>query len=94
MWVNFLGERVKVLQKGKVTIPAPIRQKLGISEGDYVTLEIVNGKLLLLPSNTVSNPTDYMTGLAEGIQIAEPVKQGLRKAAGERIKRKSLRSAQ
>jgi len=38
-----LGELVKVLQKGKITIPAYIRQKLGINEeDDCVTFEIVN----------------------------------------------------
>ncbi|MCW4007316.1 MAG: AbrB/MazE/SpoVT family DNA-binding domain-containing protein [Candidatus Bathyarchaeota archaeon] len=86
-----MGERVKVLQKGKVTIPVAIRQRLGINEGDYVTLEIVDGKLVLLPPNTISNPTDYLTGLAEGVNIGEPVKQDLRKAAAERLKRKSSR---
>ena len=34
-----MGEQTKVLQKGKITIPADIRQKLGINEGDYVKLE-------------------------------------------------------
>jgi AbrB family looped-hinge helix DNA binding protein len=81
-----------VLQKGKITIPADIRQKLGISEGDYVTIEIVDGKILLLPPNTVLNPTDVLTGLAEGIQIKEPVKQELRKAAAARIKKKASRA--
>ena len=75
-----MGEQRKVLQKGKITIPADIRQKLGINEGDQITLEIVDGRLLLLPPNTVPNPTDLLTGLAEGVQVAEPVKQELRKA--------------
>lgn len=87
-----MGEQTKVLQKGKITIPAEIRQKLGISEGDYVTLKIVDGKLVLLPPNTVPNPTALLTGLAEGITINEPVKQELRKAAAERIKNKTSRA--
>ena len=87
-----MGEQTKVLQKGKITIPAEIRQKLGISEGDYIKLEIVDGKLVLLPPNTVSNPTDLLTGLAEGIQITEPVKQELRKATAARMKKKALRT--
>jgi AbrB family looped-hinge helix DNA binding protein len=89
-----MGEQTKVLQKGKITIPADIRQKLGISEGDFIKLEIVDGKLVLFPPNTVPNPTDLLTGLAEGVQITEPVKQELRKAAAARIKKKTSRSMQ
>jgi AbrB family looped-hinge helix DNA binding protein len=89
-----MGEQMKVLQKGKITIPAGIRQKLGINEGDYVKLEIVDGKLVLLPPNTVPNPTDLLSGLAEGVQVTEPVKQELRKATAARMKKKASRSTQ
>jgi len=89
-----MGEQIKVLQKGKITIPADIRQKLGISEGDYVKLEIVDGKLVLLPPKTVPNPTELLSGLAEGVQVTEPVKQELRKAAAARMKKKASRSMQ
>ncbi len=84
-----MGDQTKVLQKGKITIPADIRRRLGISEGDFIKLEIVGGKLVLFPPNTVSNPTDLLTGLADGVQIAEPVKQELRKAAAIRMKKKT-----
>ena len=87
-----MGECVKVLQKGKITIPAEIRRKLGIGEGDYVELQIVGNKLVLLPPNTVTNPTELMSGLAEGIIVKEPVKQELKKAAAARIKRKTRRT--
>jgi len=43
-----MGAQTKVLQKGKITIPAKIRERLGISEGDYLRLEIVGNKLVLL----------------------------------------------
>ena len=89
-----MGEQTKVLQKGKITIPADIRQKLGISEGDYVKLEIIGNKLILLPPNTVPNPTELLSGLAEGVQVTEPVKQELRKAAATRMKKKASRSMQ
>lgn len=87
-----LGEQVKVLQKGKITIPAEIRQKLGIEEGDYVELRIVDNKVVILPKNTVPNPTEMLTGLAEGIQISEPVKKELQKASAEGMRKKLLRS--
>jgi len=87
-----LGEQVKVLQKGKITIPADIRQKLGINEGDCVTLEIIDNKVVILPPNTVPNPTELLCGLAEGIEIKEPVKQELIKASAARATKKMLRA--
>jgi len=89
-----LDEQVKVLQKGKITIPAAIRQKLGIDEGDYVKLQIMNNKLVLFPPNTVPNPTELLSGLAEGVQVTEPVKQELRKATAARMKKKASRTMQ
>ena len=89
-----LEEQVKVLQKGKITIPADIRQKLGIDEGDYVKLQIVDNKLVIFPPNTVPNPTELLSGLAEGVQVTEPVKQELRKATAARIKKKASRTTQ
>jgi len=89
-----MGEQTKVLQKGKITIPADIRQRLGISEGDFIKLEIVDGKLVLFPPNTVPNPTDLLTGLAEGVQVTEPVKKELRKATAARMKKKAARTMQ
>lgn len=88
-----MSEQVKVLQKGKITIPADIRQKLGIDEGDYVKLQIIENRLVLFPPNTVPNPTELLSGLAEGVQVKEPVKKELRKAAATRIRKKMLRTA-
>ena len=89
-----MGEQTKVLQKGKITIPADIRQKLGISEGDYVKLQIIGNKLMLFPPNTVPNPTELLSGLAEGVQLTETVKQELRKATATRMKKKVSRNMQ
>ncbi|MFQ5710869.1 MAG: AbrB/MazE/SpoVT family DNA-binding domain-containing protein [Candidatus Geothermarchaeales archaeon] len=87
-----MGTQIKVLQKGKITIPADIRERLGISEGDHLKLEIVGNKLVLLPPNTVPNPTELLCGLAEGIPITEPVKQELRRAATARVEKKASRT--
>ena len=89
-----MGEQIRVLQKGKITIPADIRQKLGINEGDYVKLQIIGNKLMLFPPNTVPNPTELLSGLAEGAQATEPVKQELRKATAARIKKKASKALQ
>lgn len=40
---------VKLKDKGQVTIPAAIRQKLTVHEGDVFEIEIVDGAILLTP---------------------------------------------
>jgi AbrB family looped-hinge helix DNA binding protein len=87
-----MGEQVKVLQKGKITIPADMRQKLGITEGDFITIEMVNNKVVISPPNTVPNPTEFLIGLAEGIKVEEPLKQEVKKAVASRITRKLQRA--
>ena len=86
-----MSEQIKVLQKGKITIPANLRQKLGITEGDYLKLQIIGNKILLFPPNIVPNPTELLSGLAEGVHVTEPVKQELRKATAARMKKKASR---
>ncbi|MFQ6076670.1 MAG: AbrB/MazE/SpoVT family DNA-binding domain-containing protein [Candidatus Bathyarchaeia archaeon] len=83
-----MGVQIKVLQKGKITIPVEIRNRLAIREGDALTLEVRGGRLILLPPKTVPNPTDVLTGLAEGVTVEEPVKDELRKAVARRLKKK------
>jgi len=87
-----MGAQTKVLQKGKITIPADIRERLGINEGDYIKLEIIGNKLVLLPPNTVPNPTELLCGLAEGVPVKEPIKLELRKAAAARADKKTSRT--
>jgi len=86
-----MGKQVKVLQKGKITIPAELRDKLGIGEGDYVRLEIVDNKIVLFAPNTVPNPTEVLSGLIEGVRVAEPVKRELKQASSARLKKKAAR---
>ena len=88
-----MGEQVKVLQKGKITIPASIRQKLGISEGDCVTLEIIDNRVVILPPNTVPNPTELLRGLAKGVKVREPIKQEILKASAAGVEAKLKRAA-
>jgi|GEM_PF-480289 AbrB family looped-hinge helix DNA binding protein len=91
--MSTLGEEVRVLQKGKITIPASMRRKLGIEEGDCVRLEIINNKVVILPPNTVPNPTEVLRGLAKGIKIEEPIKQELMKTSAARVDAKLKRAA-
>lgn len=87
-----MGEQVKVLQKGKITIPAKMRQKLGINEGDCVTIDIIGNRVVILPPNTVPNPTERLRGLAKGVKINGSIHQELLKASAAGIERKLSRS--
>lgn len=42
-------EIVKLKDKGQVTIPAAIRQKLAASEGDLFAIDVVDGAIRLTP---------------------------------------------
>ena len=86
-----MGFQVRVLQKGKITIPAEIRERLGIKEGDVLTLELSGGKVILLPPKTLLNPTEILDGLAENIPLKKPIKEELKKAAAARIEKKMAR---
>ena len=87
-----MGKQIKVLQKGKITIPAHIRKKVGIHEGDYVTLEIMDNKIFISPANTVPNPAELLSGLAKGVKVSEPLKQELSKASAAGVAEKLLRT--
>jgi AbrB family looped-hinge helix DNA binding protein len=41
--------RVRLLRDGQVTLPAALRQKLRLTEGDYLEAELVENGLLLKP---------------------------------------------
>jgi AbrB family looped-hinge helix DNA binding protein len=79
---------LKVLQKGKVTIPAKVREALGVEEGDYLTMEFRNGRMIMFPSASVERPTDAIVGLASGVPIKEPLDEEIRKAASARLEKK------
>ena len=92
-WVIQMGAQVKVLQKGKITIPADIRERLAIRVGDSLTIEVKEGRLVLLTPRTLPNPTDMLTGLTEGVAVKEPVKKGLQEAGAARLGEKRARAA-
>jgi len=86
---SIMSEQVKVLKKGKITIPADVRRKLGIKEGDTIALEMVGGRLVLHPLNVVLNPTQTLSGLATGVSFGASVKDEMARAVSERVKRKT-----
>ena len=84
---------MKVLQKGKVTIPADIREALGVDEGDYVTMELQAGHVVVSPVGTMENPTEAISGLVSGVSLEEPMDKAISKAGAARAKRKLERGS-
>lgn len=87
-----MGAQVRVLQKGKITIPAEIRERLGINVGDVLTLEVSGGKVILLPPRTVLNPTKVLDGLVGNVSLEKPIEEELKRTTAARIGKKLSRS--
>jgi len=88
-----LGARVKVLQKGKLTIPAEMREALGVEEGDYVTVDLQDGQIVISAEGTVANPTETISRLASGVNMREPFDKEVVRAGAVRMKRKLERGS-
>ncbi len=49
----------KVTRHGQITLPAPVRKRLGIEEGDLVEIEVVDEKAVLVPKRVVDKSQAY-----------------------------------
>jgi AbrB family looped-hinge helix DNA binding protein len=49
----------KVTRNGQITLPAPVRKRLGIEEGDLVEIEIRDEKAVLVPKRLVDKSQAY-----------------------------------
>ncbi len=88
-----MGAQVKVLQKGKVTIPSEMREALGVDEGDYVTMEMVDSHLVISSPRTIPNPTEAISRLVSDVAVKEPLDSEAAKAGAVRMKRKLQRGS-
>lgn len=57
----------KLSTKGQIVLPAPIRRKLGLRTGDRLDIEVIGGRILLIPrrrrSGIAKIVVDPITGL-------------------------------
>lgn len=72
-----------VQKKYRVTIPAELREKLRIKEGDKVRVSLDSGRLIIEPQWLVKNPTEKLTGLGtprrmvtEPEELEEKIRRG------------------
>lgn len=54
-----MKELSKISKKGLTTIPSKIKEKLGAEEGDYLSWELVEGKVIV---DLVKNPYKFLKG--------------------------------
>ena len=54
-----MSELSKVTRNGQITLPASIRKKLGIEEGDVVEMSIEDEKVVLAPKKLIDKSQAY-----------------------------------
>jgi len=57
----------RVKQKGQVTIPANIREELGLREGDYVEVTTEGSRVVLTPQEIAPRHPEIDVALVEGL---------------------------
>lgn len=61
----------KVKHKGQVTIPAGIREELGLREGDYIEVTREGNRVVLTPKVLVDRDPQTEAAVAEGLLDAK-----------------------
>jgi AbrB family looped-hinge helix DNA binding protein len=57
----------KISRRGQVTIPAPIRERLALMEGDYLEMTVEDGRIVLTPTEIVDRHPAIDAAIAEGL---------------------------
>jgi AbrB family looped-hinge helix DNA binding protein len=60
----------KVKQKGQVTIPADIRERVGLAVGDYVEVREEGRRIVLTPQEIAPRHPEIDAAVAEGLADA------------------------
>jgi antitoxin PrlF len=64
---------VKVTRKGQTTIPAEIREELGIKEGDELAVEAINHKVVFKPIPKLEDMCGIFAGHADIAEIKKEI---------------------
>lgn len=60
--------RVKVLEKGRITIPQELRERLGLKKGDKVKFLLEGGIIRLVPPKLEEDIVERTKGILRGIE--------------------------
>jgi antitoxin PrlF len=93
---GYYGLLVKstISTKGQITIPAEVREKLGLVPGTAVQFELCEGGVLLRKGSPSAHPVDRVFGrlrLARPVDVLLDEMRGPRPAAGRRTARRTPR---
>lgn len=66
-------QTVKVTRKGQTTIPAKIREKLGIKEGDTLTVEAIGNQIIFRPIPTLEDLCGVFAGHADIAELKKEI---------------------
>ncbi|MCY0859778.1 MAG: AbrB/MazE/SpoVT family DNA-binding domain-containing protein [Sulfolobaceae archaeon] len=80
--------RAKVDNKGRITIPAEFREKLGIREGMEIDVRLENGVIILSP---IKNVAEKYAGIFKGPKIEEDVDKVFYEEVEKMVKKHYLR---
>lgn len=64
---------VKVTRKGQTTIPAEIRKKLGIKEGDVLVVEAIDQKVVFKPIPKIEECGGIFAGHADIAELKKEI---------------------
>jgi antitoxin PrlF len=64
---------VKVTRKGQTTIPAEIREKLGIREGDELSVEAVDQTVVFKPIPKIEDCAGIFAGHADAAELKKEI---------------------
>ena len=70
--------KATLTSKGQITIPQKIRVQLGLKQGDQVSFELEDGKMVMKPLRGESNPFESYAGALGSFKTKKDVKAWLR----------------
>ena len=68
-----MGVSSTISSKGQITIPAEIRHRLGVKEGDRVEFVVDNGRTILQPATLGKNLFEKYIGALPGLSNREEI---------------------
>jgi antitoxin PrlF len=68
-----LQKIVKVTRKGQTTIPAQIREQLGIKEGDELAVEIKDQQVIFKPIPRLEDCAGIFAGHADVVELKKEI---------------------
>ena len=64
---------VKVTRKGQTTIPAKIREQLGIKEGDELAVEVRDQQVIFKPIHRLEDCAGIFAGHADVVELKKEI---------------------